>query len=181
MYHCAWPTWLPDVTWQKVTWPEVCSAHARKWVFPALFSGVFGYFRGFSLCCVVLLGYFLSRPRSHFGKMIRGKQVTLQTILKEHKEFWHLELSSILVYFCILKFYKIVLNRRVLFLILSGDVTYLTKSIRWSPVCPLICKRLFLSKYKVLFAFVRIHLVKDFAFILFCLGNSSTSSKWFQY
>ena len=87
---------------------EVCSAHARKWGFPALFSGVFGYCRGFSLCCVVLLGYFLSRPRSHcgkmirgkqvtlhfkrcglkkYGKMIRGKQVTLQTILKEHKEF----------------------------------------------------------------------------------------------
>ena len=21
MYHCAWPTWLPDVTWPKLTWP----------------------------------------------------------------------------------------------------------------------------------------------------------------
>jgi hypothetical protein len=31
MYHCAWLTLLPDVTWLKVTWPEVCSAHARKW------------------------------------------------------------------------------------------------------------------------------------------------------
>jgi hypothetical protein len=20
MYHCAWPTWLPEVTWPKVTW-----------------------------------------------------------------------------------------------------------------------------------------------------------------
>ena len=51
--------------------------------------------------------------------------------------------------------------------------------MRWfpPPVCPLICKRLFLSKYKVLSAFDRIHLVKNFAFILYYLGNSLTSSK----
>jgi hypothetical protein len=44
----------------RLTSSEVTSLN-RKWGFPALFSGVFGYFRGFSLCCVVLQGCFLPR------------------------------------------------------------------------------------------------------------------------
>ena len=46
--------WSVDVTRSDVIKPEVG--------IPALFSRVFGYFRGFWLCCVVLLGCFLSRP-----------------------------------------------------------------------------------------------------------------------
>jgi hypothetical protein len=48
MYHCAWPTWLMDVTWPKVMWPRRGSlgrvgwAHAQVAQYPpqwGLFTG----------------------------------------------------------------------------------------------------------------------------------------------
>ena len=52
----------------RLTSPEVTSEN-RKWGFLALFrmfSDIFEVF-GYRLCCVVLLGCFLCRPRSHCG------------------------------------------------------------------------------------------------------------------